>query len=183
MTESAYHPGGDSSSSDDFVYLEPYDANWLTRAAHEVKLLEEAGVPGWKAVEHVGSTAVPGMSAKAIIDLALAVTCEITAPELREKLAVIGYRWMGDFGLPGREFFRKGNPTDVHLHVVQAGSEHWRAWLLFRDFLRDNPDWFRRYESEKSRLARLFANNRAAYTQAKGKIVREVLAAAENQAR
>jgi GrpB-like predicted nucleotidyltransferase (UPF0157 family) len=179
MTESEDNQAVDPHSSDDIVFLQPYDDDWPKRAATEATLLKEANLPGWRTVEHVGSTAIPGMSAKPIIDLALAVDCDIIDPNLLAGLSAIGYRHLGNFGLPGREFFRKGQPTNIHLHVVRVGSEHWDAWMRLRDFLRSNPTWLERYQEEKLRLASTYRQNRAAYTLAKGEIVRQILDAAE----
>lgn len=179
MTEPEDNLAPDPHSSDEVVVLEAYDDEWPKRAAIEANLLKGAHLPGWQALEHVGSTAIPGMSAKPIIDLALAVDCDIADPNLLARLGAMGYRHLGDFGLPGREFFRKGQPTNVHLHVVRVGSEHWKAWIRLRDFLRASPTWLERYQEEKLRLASTYRQNRAAYTLAKGEIVRQILDAAE----
>ncbi|AGA34187.1 hypothetical protein TVNIR_2546 [Thioalkalivibrio nitratireducens DSM 14787] len=164
--------------SDDGVTLVGYDASWPTEFRREAQRLRAARIPGFLAAEHIGSTAVPGMAAKPIIDIAVAVNLPAASPRLIRALEALGYRYYGTFGLRGRHFFRLGQPARVHLHVVHRRSPHWRAWLEFRDALRAHPEWVARYEHEKRRLARLHRYDRAAYTAAKTPIVTRILAAA-----
>ncbi|HSM27995.1 MAG TPA: GrpB family protein [Thioalkalivibrio sp.] len=160
---------------DDSVTLVDYDPSWPRTFAREARRLESADLPGFLAVEHIGSTAVPGMSAKPIIDIMLTVTIPARSRQLIRKLEALEYRYLGNFGLRGRHFFRLGEPARVHLHVVNNRSPHARAWLEFRDTLRSRPEWFDYYEQEKRNLARLYRCDRAAYTAAKGPIVATIL--------
>ena len=164
-----------SEPKDESVTLVDYDPSWPRTFAQEARRLENADLPGFLAVEHIGSTAVPGMSAKPIIDIMLTVTIPARSRQLIRRLEALGYRYLGNFGLRGRHFFRLGKPAQVHLHVVNNRSPHTRAWLDFRDTLRTRPEWFAYYEREKSNLARLYRYDRAAYTAAKGPIVATVL--------
>ena len=105
----------------------------------------------------------------------LTVTIPARSRQLIRKLDALGYRYLGNFGLRGRHFFRLGEPARVHLHVVNNRSPHARAWLEFRDTLRTRPDWFDYYEREKTNLANQYRCDRAAYTAAKGPIVATIL--------
>jgi GrpB-like predicted nucleotidyltransferase (UPF0157 family) len=164
-------------TTDESVTLVDYDPSWPRTFAREATRLENADLPGFLGVEHIGSTAVPGMSAKPIIDIMLTVTIPARSRQLVHKLEALEYRYLGNFGLRGRHFFRLGEPARVHLHVVNNRSPHARAWLEFRDTLRTRPDWFDYYEREKTNLARLYRCDRAAYTAAKGPIVATILTA------
>lgn len=166
-----------SEPSDESVTLVDYDASWPRAFAREARKLESADLPGFLSAEHIGSTAVPGMSAKPIIDIMLTVTIPARSRKLVRKLEAMDYRYLGNFGLRGRHFFRLGDPARVHLHVIHNRSPHARAWLKFRDTLRANPEWFAYYEREKKNLARVYHCDRAAYTAAKGPIVATILKA------
>jgi GrpB-like predicted nucleotidyltransferase (UPF0157 family) len=170
-----------SELSDDSVHLVAGDPAWPGRFRTEARQLEDAALPGLVAIEHIGSTAVPNLSAKPIIDIAVAVDIPARTPRLLRAIESLGYRYLGTYGLRGRYFFRKGSPATVHLHLVNQRSPHWGAWLDFRDALRTDPEAFTRYDEEKRRLARLYARDRAAYTAGKGPIVAEVLAAARRK--
>lgn len=130
-------------------------------------------------LEHIGSTAVPGLDAKPIIDMAMKI------PSLKQltlwirRFEKAGYTYKGEYGLPGRHFFVRGDPVRFHLHLVATGSRHWERWLLFRDYLRAHPDEARRYNSLKKALARKYADNRDAYTRSKTPLVNRMLKQAE----
>jgi GrpB-like predicted nucleotidyltransferase (UPF0157 family) len=167
--------------SDDGVHLVAGDPSWPDRFRAEARQLEKAALPGLVTIEHIGSTAVPELSAKPIIDIAVAVDIPARTPRLIRAIESLGYRYLGTYGLRGRYFFRKGSPATVHLHLVNQRSPHLDAWLDFRDALRTDPEAFSRYDEEKKRLARLYTHDRAAYTAGKGPVVAEILAAARRK--
>ena len=177
-TSSAKPGPSDSTTrySDDAVTLVEWDPDWPVRFQRIAQQLWQAGIPGLRSIEHIGSTAVAGLSAKPIIDLALALDIPAGTPRVVRALESLGYAYFGTFGLRGRHFFRKGDPATIHLHAVHWRSPHWRAWLDFRDALASDPETMERYEREKRELARKYANDRAAYTAAKGPMVRRILA-------
>ncbi|HMO51551.1 MAG TPA: GrpB family protein [Kiritimatiellia bacterium] len=153
-----------------------WDARWPVIAEQACTQLRALHV--FLDLAHIGSTAIPGLSAKPVIDLAATVHDDPADPGLRARLAELGYAAHGEYGLPGRQFFTLGDPPRLHLHVVASGSEHWHDWLTFRDFLRAHPDWVQRYEAEKQRLILDTGGDRTAYTKAKGVFIREALSAA-----
>jgi GrpB-like predicted nucleotidyltransferase (UPF0157 family) len=127
----------------------------------------------------MGSTAVPGLSAKPIIDIMLAVQC-LGAPETYARpLEPLGYAHHPLPDEPDRLFFRKGRPRTHHLHVVEAGSWTLRRHLLLRDYLRAHPQTAREYERLKCDLAARFKLERAAYTQGKTEFIEAVVAQAQ----
>jgi GrpB-like predicted nucleotidyltransferase (UPF0157 family) len=133
------------------------------------------------AVEHVGSTAVPGLDAKPVVDLLVGLGSMGNAGRCVRPLEGIGYEHRGQAGVPGRLFFRKfrAGRRAYHLHVAEVGSEFWVEHLLFRDHLRAHPETAREYARLKHELAARAGGDRAAYTAAKGRFVRGVLERAE----
>ena len=120
---------------DPVVLAEP-DPAWETLAAAEAGRVREA--LGAEEVEHVGSTAVPGLAAKPIVDLMAGL-----AP-----LAIEPEQIRGEFGLPGRVYFRA---PDRHVHAVELGGDHWVRHLALRDYLRAHPEEAAAYTEEKRR--------------------------------
>jgi GrpB-like predicted nucleotidyltransferase (UPF0157 family) len=118
-------------------------------------------------IEHVGSTAVPGLAAKPVIDLVIVVEPENVQPSI-DRLAAIGYVHQGNLGVEGREAF--GVPAGErphHLYVSPTDSEELRAQLTFRDRLREDQALATEYEVLKRELAVTFRDDRMGYTDAK----------------
>ena len=157
------------------VKLAPYSPDWPAQFAAEADIVRRHVGDLALDVQHIGSTAVPGMDAKPIIDMAVAVESLASVPACAERLARAGYEYKGEYGLPGRHFFTKGNPTLFHLHIVEKTSEHWRVWLTFRDHLNAHADVRREYNDFKRGLARQYADNREAYTTAKHPFISNIL--------
>jgi GrpB-like predicted nucleotidyltransferase (UPF0157 family) len=119
------------------------------------------------AIEHVGSTAVPGLAAKPVIDMVVVVEPHDLQTAV-ERLVAIGYVHQGNLGVEGREAF--GVPEGErrhHLYVSPTDSEELRAQLAFRDRLRANPALAAEYEGLKRELAVRFRDDREGYTDAK----------------
>jgi GrpB-like predicted nucleotidyltransferase (UPF0157 family) len=127
-------------------------------------------------VEHIGSTAVPGLAAKPVIDMDVVVPSAADVPEAIGRLATLGYVHRGDLGIPGREAFSSpaGSPRH-HLYVCALGSEELRRHRCFRDYLLAHPDDARAYGALKKAAAQRFAEDRAAYNGAKTPFVESVL--------
>ena len=128
------------------------------------------------AVEHVGSTAVPGLPAKPIIDLDVVIPAIADLPAAIERLATLGYVHRGDLGIPGRKAFSRPPDTPPHhLYVCARDSAELRRHLLFRDYLRSHPEDARAYGALKRQLAARFRDDREAYTEAKSAFVADIL--------
>ena len=128
------------------------------------------------AVEHVGSTAVPGLPAKPIIDLDVVIPAIADLPAAIERLATLGYVHRGDLGITGREAFSRPPDTPPHhLYVCARDSAELRRHLLFRDYLRAHPEDARAYGALKRQLAARFRDDREAYTEAKTAFVADIL--------
>ncbi len=116
-----------------------YNPSWADLAAQACQRVLEVGADLIVDVQHVGSTAVPGLSAKPILDLAAAVKSLYVVPELIKKLTVLGYIYRGDGQSSGGHLFVWESEPDVrtiHLHVVTLGDIQWTNYLRFRDLLR-----------------------------------------------
>jgi len=156
------------------VEVVPYDDSWPARADAAIAGIRSvlAGLP--LQIEHIGSTAVPGLAAKPIIDLMAAVPALDDVAVRAGDLARIGFT-AEDNGMPGRLFFVRddGGRRSHHLHVVTAASWPARSQRLLRDHLRDHPEDVRRYAELKRRLAGggLGAD---AYTRAKTDLIQEL---------
>ncbi len=129
------------------VLAEP-DPSWPARAAEEAALVREA--LGAVVVEHIGSTAVPGLVAKPIVDLLAGLQPLDVAPGQIGAMEALGYEYLGEYGIPGREFFRKGGERRTHhVHAVELGGPQWGRHVAFRDYLRARPDEAARYAAAK----------------------------------
>ncbi|HEY7422327.1 MAG TPA: GrpB family protein, partial [Gaiellaceae bacterium] len=164
-----------TSEGSPFVVV-AYDEGWPA-------LFEELAAPVRSAVadlgaevEHVGSTAVPGLAAKPIVDLDVVVHSPDDVAAAIERLCGLGYTYQGDKGIPGREaLLWPPGTTRHHLYVVVAGSEPLQAHLAFRDHLREHPEVAEEYGALKRRLADEYRDDRLGYTEAKSEFVLGVL--------
>jgi GrpB-like predicted nucleotidyltransferase (UPF0157 family) len=134
-------------------------------------------------IEHVGSTAVPGLAAKPIVDIDVVVPTTADIPDVVRRLESGGYINRGDLGIHGREAFDV--PPDLpyhHLYVVAVRTKPHRDHVLLRDYLRTHPDAAERYGQRKLEVAHLIsAGSRQAYVEAKASMVEELLAAARRE--
>jgi GrpB-like predicted nucleotidyltransferase (UPF0157 family)/hypothetical membrane protein len=127
--------------------------------------------------EHIGSTAVPGLIAKPIIDFMAGYGADTDPRAYFEVLREAGYEHRGPQGVPRRELFVLGPPSlrTHHLNLVRAHDSFWRDHIVFRDRLRSEPDVAAEYAQLKQRLASRHSTDRAQYTAAKAAFVQEVL--------
>jgi GrpB-like predicted nucleotidyltransferase (UPF0157 family) len=164
------------------VVLVPYDPDWPRRFETERALLARVFADAPASIDHVGSTAVPGLAAKPVIDIMVGVSAlseiESRIPELERH----GYEYVPEYEaqLPERRYLRKPRvgPRTHHLHAVVRDSTFWRRHLLFRDYLRGHPETAAAYLELKQRLASLHRSDRAAYSEGKSSFVEAVLARA-----
>lgn len=161
----------------------PYDPHWAARAAKERERLTDLLGP-WLvgAIEHVGSTSVPGLAAKPIIDLAASVEdLDAVTAQVVEDLAANGWHYVPPDldGRAWRRFFVKpdasGQHREAHLHLIESGHPRWIAQIEFRDALRSDDTLARRYEDLKHQLSDQYGDDREAYTHGKAEFVASVL--------
>ena len=161
------------------VVVVDYDPGWVV--TFETLREQIAGVVGdaASAIEHVGSTAVPGLAAKPIIDMDVLLASEAVLPEAIKRLAGLGYVHQGDLGIPEREAFLTPAGTPAHhLYVCPPNSRDFKRHVAFRDYLRAHPAEARAYGDLKKALAARFRDDRDAYMAGKDELVKEILARA-----
>jgi GrpB-like predicted nucleotidyltransferase (UPF0157 family) len=161
------------------IELHEYDPSWPARFAQERDRLVALFPDTFIGVEHIGSTAIPGLPAKPVIDILAGVASMGVAESLADPLCQSGYTTSAEFNasLLDRKWFMRwhdGHRTH-HLHVVVHGSSVWQDHIRFRNVLRAQPDAARRYAQLKSQLSAKHALDREAYTEAKAEFVRSVL--------
>jgi GrpB-like predicted nucleotidyltransferase (UPF0157 family) len=131
-------------------------------------------------VQHIGSTSIPGMMAKPIIDIGIAIARFEDGEACIAPIESLGYEYRGEHGIPRRHYFVKGNPTSHHLHILERDSAEWENHLLFRDYLRVHSGAACAYARLKRGLADAHREDRVAYTDGKAAFIERVLRAAES---
>jgi GrpB-like predicted nucleotidyltransferase (UPF0157 family) len=163
--------------SGELVLLE-HDGAWASRFTAESERLRGAIDSHILAIEHVGSTAVPGLPGKPVLDIAIAVVHESSADACIAPLESLGYEYRGPHGddLTRRYYVRDvtGRRTvQIHLYILPAPA--WEEKLAFRDALRSDPALVTAYAAEKQRVAEAVGWDKAAYSVEKGPFIRAVL--------
>ena len=165
----------------DPISVKSYDPTWPESFERERSGVERALAPfAVGAVEHMGSTSVPGLDAKPIIDMVVPARSYRDGAAIVQALAAAG--WTHDPQPDDKEMrrhsFCKPDPAwrTHHLHVVEARTRPWRQWLAFRDHLRADPEAVREYAQLKRCLAERHPYDREAYRAGKGEFVMKVLA-------
>jgi GrpB-like predicted nucleotidyltransferase (UPF0157 family) len=157
------------------VIVSNYDPNWPGLFQSLRKPIAAALGDLAAAIEHVGSTAVPDLAAKPIIDIDVLLASETMLPAAIERLASLGYIHRGNLGIPEREaFFAAANDPPHHLYVCPPCSAEFRRHIAFRDYLRARPKDAKIYGDLKIALAERFRDDRSAYNTAKGEFVAEM---------
>ena len=164
------------------VALKPYDPAWVDTFETEQEALDVALGALVLDIQHVGSTSIPGMPAKPILDIGIAVLDFEEAKACIQPLERLGYTYRGEFGIPKRHYFVKGEPCTHHLHMQEVTSIGWVNLILFRDYLIQHPEMAEAYKELKFDLASRHPDDREAYLDAKGPFIQRVLELARQQA-
>jgi GrpB-like predicted nucleotidyltransferase (UPF0157 family) len=157
------------------VSLVEWTPRWAAVFAAEAATLSAALSAHAAHIEHCGSTSVPGLAAKPILDILVGVPAPPDVPGLAQALAALGYQHAPRAGVPGHDVFGKGAPRTHLLHVVPLHGAAWRRMLRFRDALRADPALAAEYAALKRELAARFPGDRPAYTEAKAGFIVRVL--------
>jgi GrpB-like predicted nucleotidyltransferase (UPF0157 family) len=154
------------------MLIQAYSANW-TEDFNKIKaIINEALIHLKISIEHVGSTSVPQLAAKPIIDISIVFDRETAFDEIRSRLEKIGYYHNGDQGIPDREVFKRNKVTEAdnvlddivhHLYVCKAGCEALQRHLLFRDYLIANEEARIQYQQMKYQIAEEANQDRKTY--------------------
>ena len=166
-SERRYEPGR-------VIVLAPHSAGWATAFEHEASAIVGALSDLSIALHHIGSTAIPGIVAKPVIDMLGIVPAVEALDERAHRLAELGYEALGEYGIPGRRYFRKNAPDGARthqLHVFSAESPEIQRHLDFRDYLRAFPAEAAAYAALKLGLAERCGSDMRAYSDGKTEFI------------
>ena len=156
------------------TWVVDYDPAWPEFFNEErAKVMEVLG-DKVAALEHGGSTSVPGLAAKPVIDMWAALSSPLDRRDI-EAMAAMGYEYLGEAALEDRDFFVKKSPRAFNLHCYPAGHPDWDRHISFRDWLRTHPEGADAYARLKRDLAERFPADRVAYTEAKTDFIESAL--------
>ncbi len=158
------------------IIVLPYDPHWPALFTQVAGPLRAALGPTALRIDHIGSTSVPGLDAKPVIDVQVSVAVLEPMDSYRGPLEQRGYGWHAENDDLTRPFFREpAGQRRMHLHVTRGGSLGEQLALVFRDYLRAHAVAAQRYAGLKYQLADQYANDRRAYTKAKAPLIWELL--------
>lgn len=166
--------------ANDGIVIEPYNPAWEKLATAEIKTIKEFSNLSYVLMEHIGSTAVPTLSSKPIIDILIAITSIQEAEMWIRSLEMMGYIFWAENPDKSHLRFFKGMPPfgkkrTHHIHLVEASNKIAVERILFRDILRRNEKIRMEYELLKLQLAKLFPSDREKYTDGKSEFIQRVL--------
>lgn len=159
------------------VVVVPHDPLWKSLFEAEsidiINALSENAI----AIHHIGSTSIPGIYAKPIIDFLVVAKDLARVDERSDQMELIGYRTMGEFGIPDRRFFCKDNREGIrthHVHVFERTSDQVKRNLIFRDYLIAHRNQAQKYSDLKRELAQAYPRNIELYQQGKAAFIQEI---------
>jgi GrpB-like predicted nucleotidyltransferase (UPF0157 family) len=159
------------------VEVIPHNPNWRKEFEVESKRIADALGNNIVAIHHIGSTAIPGIYAKPIIDLLVEIENLVKVDEQNSSMESLGYEVMGEFGIPGRRYFRKDNQKGDrthHIHTFKVASEQVERHLAFRDYMIAHPEDAQKYSELKRRLAREYPTTIDGYIDGKDGFIKEM---------
>ena len=153
-----------------------YDPEWPLKYERERKAIAEILDGNGISIYHIGSTSVPGLAAKPIIDMMAVVRSLEKVDDARGKFSELGYEYLGEFGIAGRRYFRKGGDERTHqIHIFQADDwNNIERRLAFRDYMRTHEKERAEYAKIKTALAQRFPYDIDGYCDGKDAFVREM---------
>ncbi|RIJ64535.1 MULTISPECIES: GrpB family protein [unclassified Rummeliibacillus] len=158
------------------VKVVPYDFNWPILFSEEAESLEQILVDEVIAIHHIGSTSIPYMFAKPIIDVLVEVKDIQKIDSYNEQLTNNGYIPKGENGIPGRRYLIKGTllHRSHHIHMFQTGDQEIERHLTFRDYLKTHPVEANQYAVLKQTLAQQYPTNIEEYIKGKHDLIQEI---------
>jgi len=159
------------------ITMVPHDLAWRHEFQHESERITAALENNVVAVHHMGSTAIPTIYAKPVIDLLLVVQDLSALDEKQPMMEAMSYVALGEFGIPGRRYFRRDNDFGDRAHQVHAyenGSPQIERHLAFRDYMLAHPDAAQAYSELKRELAAKYPNDSEAYMDGKDEFIQEI---------
>ena len=159
------------------VEVVPHNPRWRDAFEAEAKHVAAALGENVVAIHHIGSTAIPNIYAKPVIDLLVEVRDITEVDEQSSAMESLGYEVMGEYGIPGRRYFRKDNREGIrthHIHVFEAGSAEVERHLAFRDYMIAHPREAQRYSEMKRKLAEEHPQSIDGYMDGKDGFIKEM---------
>ncbi|EZP76977.1 hypothetical protein H839_10283 [Parageobacillus genomosp. 1] len=157
------------------VEVVPFCEQWATMFTEEAEKLKRVFGEQCLRIYHIGSTAIPGMSAKPIVDIMIEVHDIDYVDSYNDAMAALGYQAMGENGIPKRRYFQKGRDERTHhVHVFPAGSEHIARHIAFKEYMIAHPEEAKAYSRLKEALAKQFPADIEAYIKGKDAFVKEI---------
>ncbi|WP_411333350.1 GrpB family protein [Metabacillus indicus] len=157
------------------VFLVPWTNEWKKEFEIEKQRIQELIGPYIHRVHHIGSTAIEGLSAKPIIDIAVEIHDFSDGEKCAPALKKIGYAYRGTNVLPERHYFNKGEPRTHQIHMYETHNRYLAEQLRFRDYLRENEQKRKEYEQLKLALANSNSNDKHKYADEKTEFVKAIL--------
>lgn len=155
------------------VIVTPYQSSWPEAFQEEKEQLKTIFGDRLLAVHHIGSTSVPGLSAKPILDILPVVDSLDGIEAFDAAMEQIGYEAKGEFGMSGRRYYRKGGDNRTHhIHLYADGNPEIMRHVVFRDYLRQHPEEVEAYSTIKERLAHQYPEDISAYIAGKDSFVK-----------
>jgi GrpB-like predicted nucleotidyltransferase (UPF0157 family) len=159
------------------VEVVPHNPDWRNEFGTEARRIAAALGDTIVAIHHIGSTAIHGIYAKPVIDILVEVRDIAEVDKLSSEMMRLGYEAMGEFGIPGRRYFRKNDQEGIRthqIHTFETGSEQVKRHLAFRDFMNTHPVEAQKYSELKRKLAAEYPQNIDAYMDGKDDFIKEI---------
>ena len=157
------------------VEVVSYDPNWKEMYKEESGKIKNIFKDIIIDIYHIGSTAIPGIKAKPVIDILVEVKDIKAVDRYNHKMEELGYEAMGEYGIPKRRFFRKGeNKRTHHIHVFEEGDKEIERHINFKEYLISHPDKGQEYSKLKEKLVNKYTYDVENYTNAKGDFIQEI---------
>lgn len=164
---------------DEKITVSDYNPQWLELFKEEAFEIHNVLSMVKFKLEHIGSTAVIGLSAKPVVDIMLGPSSWKSFPEIKSGLMALGYEYLGEAGVPGREYFRKRGAKAFNVHVMLSDSELWRNNVLLRDYLISHPEAAKKYGQLKEEALAHGIDTLIAYSDHKAQFIAALLQEAQ----
>jgi GrpB-like predicted nucleotidyltransferase (UPF0157 family) len=162
------------------IHLHSYTRIWALKFRKEQALLKLLLGDVILDIQHIGSTSIPGMVARPIIDILLSISDYDTGYEQAKIIERLGYQYVGENSELRQYLLTKGDPTTYHLYVVERENKTWKTRIVFRDWIKYCTHAARDYADIKRRLSRQFSQDLITYQKEKGDFIQRTLREAEN---
>ena len=157
------------------IEVVPHDRRWAGEYLKEARQIQQVFGEELLEIYHIGSTAIPGIYAKPIIDILVGVKDIQRVDSFNPQMEMLGYQAWGEYGIPGRRYFPKGPILRTHqVHIFQSGDAQIARHLNFRDYLRSHPEQAKQYQALKIELAQRFRYDIDGYSTGKDAFIQEM---------